>query len=48
MLISPVTDEKVEMPMLVSVLVDSLVASLSAPLSASTMAELSHSTKMLA
>jgi AcrR family transcriptional regulator len=48
MLISPVTDEKVEMPMLVSVLVDSLVASLGAPLSASTKAELGHSEKKLA
>jgi AcrR family transcriptional regulator len=48
MLISPVTDEKVEMPMLVSVLIDSLVASLTAPLSASTKTELQRSTKKLA
>lgn len=48
MLISPVTDEKVAMPMMVSVLVDSLAASLAAPLSASTKAELLNSEKKLA
>jgi AcrR family transcriptional regulator len=39
MLVSPVTNDAVGMPLLVSVLIDGLVASLAAPLSATTRAE---------